>query len=484
MSRKLALLVIVALLAVAQCEVTEEDGVLVLTDDNFDEVVKKYPFVLVEAYAPWCGHCKNLAPEYAAAAQELKTQEPYIPLAKVDATIHKKVADAVGVKGYPTLKWYVNGVPSEYGGGRTKDTIISWIKKKSGPATTLLSTQEEATRFVEANNVAVVFFGEAGSPEYEIFEGIARSNEDLIFAHSFDDAVKGHYGVTQTTVTLFKKFDEGRNDYTGPFTADAVRAFINTNQFKTIIPFDQAAASKIFGEHLPTIFLMTNSGAASQAAEKALEAASKTLKGKILLSTSQAANGLGKRLADYIGVRDSETPTVRLVVPKGDEVKKFVLNGEITETSILEFYEAWNSGDLKPVFKSEEIPANDYDGNVRVLVGKNFEQVVYDETKDVLVEFYAPWCGHCKSLAPIYEKVAARFRANPNIVIAKMDSTGNEVEGINISGFPTLKFFPTNRKRNPLDFNGGRDEKGFETFLKEKATVAWVDLDGAAKTEL
>jgi protein disulfide-isomerase A1 len=320
-------------------------------------------------------------------------------LAKVDATVHKKVADSVGAKGYPTLKWYVNGVASEYGGGRTKDTIISWIKKKSGPATTLLNTQEEATKFVDSNNVVVVFFGEAGSPEYEVYEGIARANEDLIFGHSFNDAVKSQYGVSQTTVTLFKKFDEGRNDYTGPFTADGVRGFLNTNQFKTIIPFDQTAASKIFGEHLATIFLMTNSGAASQAAEKALEAASRTLKGKILLSTSQAANGLGKRLADYIGVKDSETPTVRLVVPKGDEVKKFVLNGEITETSILEFYEAYASGDLKPVFKSEEIPASDYDGSVRVLVGKNFEQVVYDETKDVLVEFYAPWCGHCKSVS-------------------------------------------------------------------------------------
>jgi protein disulfide isomerase len=171
-------------------------------------------------------------------------------------------------------------------------------------------------------------------------------------------------------------------------------------------------------------------------------------------------------------------------VPKGDEVKKFTLNGEITETAILEFYEAWKGGDLKPIFKSEEIPANDFDGSVRVLVGKNFEQVVYDETKDVLVEFYAPWCGHCKSLAPIYEKVAARFKANPNIVIAKMDSTTNEVEGISISGFPTIKFFPSNNKKSPLDFNGGRDENGFEAYLKEKATVAWVDLDAAVKTDL
>jgi len=49
-----------------------------------------------------------------------------------------------------------------------------------------------------------------------------------------------------------------------------------------------------------------------------------------------------------------------------------------------------------------------------------------DTTKDVLVEYYAPWCGHCKSLAPIYEELANKLKSNKNLVIAAMDATANE----------------------------------------------------------
>lgn len=143
----------------------------------------------------------------------MKTNDPYLPLAKVDSTVHKKVAEKFGVKGFPTLKFFHNGKDSEYGGGRTKDTIISWLKKKSGPPSALFASAEEVEKFKEANNVAVVFLGEQGSPEFEVYESVARDSEDVLFGHSFSSEVASSLNAEAPVVILFKKFDEGRNDY-------------------------------------------------------------------------------------------------------------------------------------------------------------------------------------------------------------------------------------------------------------------------------
>ncbi|WZZ40748.1 hypothetical protein YC2023_037007 [Brassica napus] len=107
--------------------------------------------------------------------------------------------------------------------------------------------------------------------------------------------------------------------------------------------------------------------------------------------------------------------------------------------------------------------------NVVVLTPDNFDEIVLDQNKDVLVEFYAPWCGHCKSLAPVYEKVATVFKQEEGVVIANLDADAHKSLGekYGVSGFPTLKFFPKDNKAGQ-DYEGGRDLDDFVGFINEK----------------
>ncbi|XP_041020316.1 probable protein disulfide-isomerase A6 [Juglans microcarpa x Juglans regia] len=151
-------------------------------------------------------------------------------------------------------------------------------------------------------------------------------------------------------------------------------------------------------------------------------------------------------------------PTIQWF-PKGSlEPKKY--EGARTAEALAEFVNMEAGVNVKIA----SIPSN-----VVVLTPESFNEIVLDETKDVLVEFYAPWCGHCKSLAPIYEKVATAFKLEEDVVIANLDADKYKdlAEKYDVSGFPTIKFFPKSNKAGE-DFAGGRDLDDFVNFINEK----------------
>lgn len=450
----------------------EEDDVVVLTDANFQEAIDKFDYILVEFYAPWCGHCKKLAPEYAKAAKDLKALDTPVPIAKVDATENGETAKKFGVQGYPTLKFFVKGNAIDFNGGRTQADIVNWVKKKTGPPSTVLKDAAHLEEQKTGNKVLVAYFGSEDAAEFQQFQAAALALDAVAFVHSSDSSLLEANGGQQ--MTIFTQHDGAATHVAGEVTKDAILAQIAAVRYPLVMDFEgDEAIERVFGSEHPAIvffndadheFVKTFTEVAQQdaGADQAIH-----------FFTSKVTSGLGQRLADYIGVAAASTPALWIIHPANRDLSKFPYTGEWTAEGVAAFLAQWRAGSLDRHYKSEDIPEKN-DEPVKVVVGKNYQDLVVGSGKWVLLELYAPWCGHCKALAPIYDELAKQHAANDKLVIAKCDATANEIPGLNVSGFPTIKLFAPG-KDTPIDFSGDRTAEGFNKFLKEQLGADFVD---------
>ncbi|GFX23191.1 protein disulfide-isomerase [Trichonephila clavipes] len=462
-------LLIIALFAACSIadEIKKENHVLVLTKDNFEGAVKNKN-VLVEFYAPWCGHCKALEPEYAKAAETLDAEKSDLFLAKVDATSETELAEQHGVRGYPTIKFFREGKVMEYTGGRTADDIIRWLKKKTGPPATDLTSADAAKQFVDNNEVVVVgFFKDQEGAEAKIYKNVAAEMDDFSFGITSDDGVYSELKASKDGVVLFKKFDEGRNEFDGELNEENLKKFLKSNSLPLVVEFSHETAQKIFGGDIKAHNLLFISKEASDYESKVevFRKVAKEFKGKVLFVTINTDDEDHERIMEFFGLKKEDTPTMRLIKLEEEMTKFKPQTSDIGESDIRDFVNGVLEGKVKQHLLSEDVPEGWDKEPVKVLVGKNFDEVAFDKSKNVLVEFYAPWCGHCKQLAPIYDELAEKYKDSADVVIAKMDATANELEHTKINSFPTIKLYKKGTNE-VVEYNGERTLEGINKFIE------------------
>uniref|UniRef100_A0A8C4W283 Protein disulfide isomerase family A member 2 n=1 Tax=Gopherus evgoodei TaxID=1825980 RepID=A0A8C4W283_9SAUR len=371
--------------------------------------------------APWCGHCQALAPEFTRAAGILKNDSMGLRLAKVDAIEETDLSAEFGVTAYPVLKLFRDG-------NRTHPIDFTGTDLQSKAA--------------------------------QGFYEIASDAVDVTFGVSNRTELFQKYSVTPDTVCLFKKVREGGARHQLGLNKEELSRFIVLHSLELVMEFTSQNSPKIFGAKILNHLLLfiNKTLEAHQEILGSFQAAAPPFRGQVLFVLIDV-NGEGAQVLQYFGLKSHEAPTMRFINIETNR-KYRMATDEFTSQAVGSFAQAVLDGKVQPHFMSEEVP-EDWDKHpVKILVGKNFEQVAYDETKNVFVKFYAPWCTHCKEMAPVWEALGEKYKDHENIIIAKLDATANEIMNLTIRGYPTLHYFPAGPDRKVLLRLPGWDGKG------------------------
>lgn len=453
---------------------TEGEHVLTLDHSNFSEVVSKSNFIVVEFYAPWCGHCKNLAPEYEKAASTLSTHEPPIILSKVDANdeSNKVLASEYDVRGFPTIKILRNGGKSveEYKGPREADGIVAYLKKQAGPASTEIKSTEDVAKLIDEKKIFIVgVFPEFSGEEFENFTAAAEKlRSEYDFGHTADAKLlpRGESSVKGPTIRLLKPFDELVVDFQD-FKVDALEKFVEdaSTPIVTLFNTDQSNhpfVVKFFNSpNAKAMLFMNLSTEVADAFKSRYHEVSVLYRGKgisFLLGDLEASQGAFQ----YFGLKEDQVPLI--VIQKNDGQKYLKTNLEPDQ--IAPWLKDYMDGKVEPFKKSEPIPEVNNEP-VKVVVADSLQDIVFNSGKSVLLEFYAPWCGHCQKLAPILEEVAVSLQDDADVIIAKLDATANDIpnDTFDVQGYPTLYF--RSASGNLLQYEGGRTKEDIIDFIQK-----------------
>lgn len=399
------------------------------------------------------------------------------------------------MQGYPTLKIFKNGeFSSEYNGPRQADGIVKYMKSKVGPASRVYTKKSDLESALQkASDVLVlgVFEKDGGSDLQESFMKAAdKLRESISFGHVFLSDVSDLFKLPRladldektrslkNTVLLlrpknsFNKFEPNVAVYSDD---GDLSEFVKSN-FHGLVGHRTQDNNADFKGPLVVVFYdvdyVKNPKGTNYWRNRVLKVAKNYKDVQFAVSN---ANQFAGELDEFGLEPPRDRDAVPVVVARAADGLKYKMEDKFSVENLDKFVKDFKAGKLEAYVKSEEVPDNS-DADVKVAVAKNIKELVLESEKETLIEFYAPWCGHCKSLAPKYEELGKALKDEPNVQVVKMDATANDVPPeFTVQGFPTIYFYP--KSKVPQKYEGGREVENFLEYIAKNAAEELVGYD-------
>ncbi|KAF5232673.1 hypothetical protein FANTH_12879 [Fusarium anthophilum] len=424
-----------------------------LGEDDFFDLVHSDNLALVLFVTPGCVKCDEITTQFEQASD----LSPKANLVRVDCSTNGKICDDVGVLHVPEVRLSRGrGRLTIYRGDLDPSALLSFIERQYGPAVIEL-TDANYHEFLSTDYVSIVAFIDDQDKELvEIYLQVAEQLKgEYAFAISHNSSRANDEDVTRPGILLLSAFDERRSGYEGPFDHDALQLFIRKYGTPLIRELHPEVYASFAETNLPLAQILVASPTERDHLVDLLYPLARRLSG-VLTFVTVDLNRYPQRSA-LLNLADGTK--LGFAIENVTSTEKFPLKARsVNAESITDFVQDFVAGKLKPEVRSQPIPV-EQQGLCVELVGHTFRETAFDKTRDVLVEFYTPWCDYCLESHDVLEGLAEHYRdvgLSDKISVAKIDVSNNDVPEL-ITGYPTLKLYPAGR-HPPVTFQGNYHE--------------------------
>ncbi|XP_037563073.1 protein disulfide-isomerase A4-like [Dermacentor silvarum] len=455
------------------------EATLELTAVNFTLTINNAKLILIYFYAPWCGHCRRMSPEFERAARRLK--EYNIPLGKVDATKEKSLAEVNEVRSYPTLLLYRRGRRFEYNGPREETGIVNHMLNLSQYPSKEVSSLKQFKKAIHPITITVLaVFSKSRGPFYKEFEAAANNLRGRhTFYHTYSMELAKHYKVTENSLVLFhpeilqSQYEEPYYTFSRPDATQVhMERFMEEHLFPLVGFRDVANLWKYINKYpLVVVFYdvdfgFDNKEETQRIRHKVLKVAQQ-YKGRVLFAVSHETDFEDDLKS--LGLEDSGAEVNVGMWMSERERYRMAPVDDFKSANLRNFVESVLQGTLKQYVRSQTAP-REQTRDVLTVVGSTFEELVMASDKDTLIMFRGPDCHMCDELVEELELCYNRidYQAPDRFQSAIIDATQNDFPGIfKVDDFPTIYFVSAKDKMHPKLFQGIRKAFGLIKFVKE-----------------